>query len=130
MCAIKIPDYKEKQKILYVLQTPPDELVRYGEECLKVEQVSDAIDYFGKARNESGLERIAEALIKQGDVMSFLHCLRALGREGSAEEWDRIGRKALELEKYAFAFQAFGRAGNAAMVEETRRRMERDRQSG
>ncbi|HPL63884.1 MAG: hypothetical protein PHG91_00195 [Syntrophales bacterium] len=127
--SIKVPDYKGKQKLLYIQETSSPELVRIGEECLKEEKIADAIDFFGKAQNKSGLEKIAEALIDQGDLMLFLHCLKALGREGSVQEWDRIGRRALELEKYSFAFHAFGLAGNAAMVEETRRKMERDRQS-
>jgi len=114
---IKLPDYKEKQKILYKDNTSPTALTAYGDKYLEAERISDAIDFYQKANHIEGLEKIKERTIKEGDVFEFKHILNALNIDASSEEWNTIGKRAFELKKYTFAIHAFERGGNNSMVD-------------
>ena len=61
---------------------------------------------------EKGLEKILEMAVESGDVMDFQQVLKALGREATDEEWNRIGQRAMALKKYTFALQAFEKSRN------------------
>ncbi|MDI6615212.1 MAG: hypothetical protein QME27_00750 [Syntrophaceae bacterium] len=57
--------------------------------------------------------------ISLGDAMLYEQAAKALGTVPSAEEWNRLGRRALALKKYLFARHAFEKGGDGAMLEET-----------
>jgi len=116
----KIPDYREKQKLLYIDRTPPADLIRIGDAYYKAGRISDAVDFYEKAGYTQGLEKIREDAIRDGDTMAYQHVLRALRREASPEEWDRIGRRAFELRKWNFALYAFEKGGNTDLFNKTR----------
>ncbi len=107
-----LPDYKEKQKILYINSTPARTLTSMGERYLEENRISDAIEFFQKAAHREGLEKILAMAVESGDVMDFQQVLKALGREADKEEWKRIGERAEALKKYTFALQAFEKSGN------------------
>lgn len=117
MSKINLPDYKGKQKILYIDSTPETALIAYGANYLEAGRISDAIDFYHKANHIEGLKKIREMAAGDGDVMEFQHTLNALNIDASEEEWDIIGKRALELEKYAFAIHAFEKSGNNSMIE-------------
>ena len=123
MAKIKLPDYKEKQKILYRDNTSPTALTAYGDKYLEAERLSDAIDFYQKANHIEGLEKIRNMVVADGDVMDFQHTLNALNVDASREEWNRIGERALELKKYAFAIHAFEKGENNSMVEKIKKIM-------
>lgn len=112
-----MPDYKEKQKILYRDNTPQTALISYGDKYLEAGRISDAIDFYQKADHIEGLKKIREMVAADGDVMGFQHTLNALNIDASEEEWNAIGKRAFELEKYAFAIHAFEKSGNNSMIE-------------
>ena len=107
-----LPDYKEKQKILYIDSTPSGTLTSMGERYLQEDRISDAIEFFQKAAYREGLEKVLEMAVESGDVMDFQQILKALGREATDEEWNRIGQRAMALKKYTFALQAFEKSRN------------------
>ncbi len=107
-----LPDYKQKQKILYIDSTPASTLTSMGERYLEANRISDAIEFFQKAAYREGLEIILAMAVESGDVMDFQQVLKALGREATKEEWNRVGERAAALKKYAFALQAFEISGN------------------
>jgi len=107
-----LPDYKGKQKVLYIESTPAMTLTSMGERYLEEDRISDAIEFFQKAAYREGLEKILEIAVESGDVMDFQQVLKALGREATDEEWNRIGQRAMALKKYAFALQAFEKSRN------------------
>ncbi len=117
---INIPDYQEKQKLLYIEKTPPDTLIRLGDACLESGVMTDAIEFYARAGHKPGLEKIRDLVIERGDVMDFQGALRALRLAGNPDEWNRIGRRAFELKKYTFALYAFEKSGNAEMREKAR----------
>jgi len=119
---IKLPNYKEKQKILYKDNATPATLIAYGDKCLEGGRISDAVDFFQKANYLEGLEKIGDVVISEGDVMEYQHTLNALGKKDAAcEEWNRIGERALELKKYTFATHAFEKSENVSMVEKVKK---------
>ena len=123
MAKIKLPDYKEKQKVLYKDNTPQTALIAYGDKYLEAERISDAIDFYQKADHIEGLGKIREMVVADGDVMDFQHTLNALNVDASREEWNRIGERALELKKYTFATHAFEKGENNSMVEKIKELM-------
>jgi tetratricopeptide (TPR) repeat protein len=119
---IKLPNYKEKQKVLYKDNAPPAALVAYGDKCLEGGRISDAVDFFQKANYIEGIEKIRDIVIIEGDVMEYQHTLNALGkRDASCKEWNRIGERALELKKYTFAIHAFEKSEDSSMVEKVKK---------
>ncbi len=119
----KLPDYKEKQKILYIDATPAKTLISLGEQYLKENRLSDAIEFFQKAAHREGLEKILEIAVEDGDVLDFQQVLKALGRDATEAEWDRIGQRALALGKYTFALQAFEKSRNEREIERVKQLM-------
>jgi tetratricopeptide (TPR) repeat protein len=117
----KLPDYKEKQKILYVDATPAKTLISLGERYLNEDRVSDAIEFFQKAGYREGLEKILAMAVENGDVMDFQQVLKALGRDAADSDWERIGQRALALQKYTFALQAFERNRNENEIERVKK---------
>ena len=112
-----LPDYKGKQKTLYIDSTPARTLIAIGERYLEEDRISDAIEFFQKAAYREGLEKILEIAVESGDVMDFQQVLKALGREATDEEWNRIGQRAMALKKYTFALQAFEKSRNEQEIE-------------
>jgi hypothetical protein len=114
---MNLPDYKEKQKILYVDKKPAKDLIAYGDQYLEANHISDAAEFYQRAGHTSGLEKIRNMALDSGDVMMFQQMIKALNREVSDGEWNDIGRKAMDLKKYTFALAAFEKSANAAMLE-------------
>ncbi len=117
----ELPDYGEKQKILYVDKSSPEVLIAYGERCRNANRIFDALEFYQKAKYRPGLEEIMEAAVSAGDAMLFEQTAKALGRTLSPEEWNRVGRQAFELKKYLFARHAFEKSIDKAMLEEIKK---------
>lgn len=112
---MRLPDYREKQKMLYIDKTPARDLVANGDLYLEKGQLPDALEFYIRASHEQGLEAIRALSEEKGDAMIFLQATRALGRKVSPDEWDRIGNRALERGRLLFARHAFAGSGNEAM---------------
>ena len=111
MSGRKLPDYKSKQKILYIDNTEPETLVNYGDLFLAEGKVSDALEFYKKANYYDGLEKIKAIALETADVMLYAQAMKALNKEPSALEWEQIGEKAIALKKYFFAKHALEKAG-------------------
>lgn len=77
---MKLPDYSEKQKLLYI--NPPDKetLKKYGDLLFEHERIDDAVDFYQKAEYKEGLERILEMGVEEGDSFLCERVLKALNR--------------------------------------------------
>lgn len=116
----KLPDYREKQSILYIDRRSNKDLIAYGELCLAEGRLSDAMDFYQKANHIPGLEEIRNISEAAGDFMTYQHVLKALKQVSTDDDWNRIGQQAVEQKKYSFALHAFQKSNNAAKVEEVR----------
>jgi hypothetical protein len=107
----KLPDYRLKQRILYMDNTNAETLKNYGDLFLEAGNISDALDFYIKAKYSEGMEKIKETAFAAGDVMIFQRATKALNKEPSQADWEKIGQKAVSLKKYFFAKQALEKAG-------------------
>ena len=119
----QLPDYREKQKLIHIEQTPKEVLIAYGDRCRRADRLFDALEFYQKAKHGPGLREIMAASIASGDAMLLEQAAKALGAPPSQEEWNRLGRRALSLKKYLFARHAFEKGGDGAMLEEIRKIM-------
>jgi hypothetical protein len=112
----KLPDYRLKQKILYLDSTSPDDLISYGDLFLEAGAYSDALDFFQKSNHNEGIQKIKNIAFDSGDVMLFQRAAKALNLELSSLDWENIGKKAIELKKYFFARHALEKTNNEEML--------------
>jgi tetratricopeptide (TPR) repeat protein len=112
----KLYDYRLKQKILYIDKVNPHVLQNYGNSFLEEGLLSDALDFYQKANDNSGMKKIKDIAINSGDVMLFQQSAKALHLELKPVEWEGIGQKAIDLKKYFFAQHALERADNEEML--------------
>jgi hypothetical protein len=112
----KLPNYQEKQHILYIKRPFEKDLIAYGDAFLEEGKISDAIDFYQKANYVQGLETIKGMAEQSGDAMLLQQVLKALKQTIPGESWNTIGERALKVKKYMFALYAFEKGSNDAMV--------------
>jgi len=96
----------------------PEELASWGECYLEASRVFDAAEFFKKAGHQEGLDRLKQIALEQGDAFLFKVVVGGVPGKGKASDWDALGRRAMELEKFSHAVNAFLASGN----EEERKR--------
>jgi hypothetical protein len=112
----KLPNYQEKQHILYMKRHSEKDLIVYGDAFLEEGKISDAIDFYQKANYVQGLATIKDMAERSADVMLLQQVLKPLKQTIPEETWNAIGKRALELKKYLFALYAFEKGNNDAMA--------------
>ncbi|MGV8056507.1 MAG: hypothetical protein AB2L12_00500 [Smithellaceae bacterium] len=120
----KLPDYRLKQKILYVDHANIETLKNYGDLFFTEGNFSDALDFYQKANFTDGLQNIKNAALESGDVMLFQRTAKALNLELKTTDWENIGQTALRLKKYLFARHALEKANNAELLNSLKNIME------
>ncbi|MGD0170470.1 MAG: hypothetical protein ABSE54_12190, partial [Smithella sp.] len=103
MINLKLPDYRLRQKLLYVDKVNPQDLQNYGDLFFEEGRLSDALDFYQKANHNNGLQKIKDAAFNNGDVMLWKQAAKILNLELKPADWESIGQKAIELKKYSFA---------------------------
>lgn len=116
MSAGKLPDYRLKQKILYIDKTSPASLISTGDMYLEAGALSDALDFYAKAEHLAGMQKIKDIALAGGDVFLFQGAARALGIELRDADWENIAQTAMELGKNAFAKQALEKTSNTGLM--------------
>lgn len=112
----KLPDYRFKQKILYIDKTSSADLIHYGNLFFEAGAYSDALDFFQKSNHNEGIQKIKNIALESGDVMLFQRAAKALNLELSSSDWENIGEKAMKLKKYFFARHALEKTNNEEML--------------
>jgi hypothetical protein len=107
MSEVRLPDLKEKTKRLHARDATPTGLSAQGEQYFQAGWLSDAIDFFERAKDTDGLTKIMNRAIDEGDVFLLRRCLKALGKEDKDGDWLRLARRALALGKLMFAREGF-----------------------
>jgi tetratricopeptide (TPR) repeat protein len=108
----ELPDYKEKQRILYLDRTQPAALSALGDRYLAAGRIADAVECFGRGNDADKLRAVLTRAEEEGDVQFFLQAVKALGREATQEEWNRLGEQAHRRGRLTFARHAFEKSGN------------------
>lgn len=126
MSTLRLPDYRSKQKILYIDRTSPADLQKYGDSFFEDDRLSDAIEFYEKANYEAGLQKIKDVAFERGDVMFFQQAARGLRMDLKPADWNAVGQKAMALKKYSFARIAFQKADNEEMLNSLRKIMQEE----
>ena len=122
----KMPDYRLKEKILYIDKVNPHLLQNYGDMFLEEGFFSDALDFYQKANYNSGMQKIKDIAINSGDVMLFQQAAKALHLELKPSDWESIGQKAIELKKFSFARHALEKTNNEEMLNSLKKIMQKE----
>ena len=113
-----VPTWKEKQSLLYDPQAKHDatKLTQIAESAMGADEIHEALEYFGYAKNDAGLERIEASAKEEGDFFLLVGIETFREKTFSKEIWNEVGQNALDKGKTKFAIQAFERAENEVMV--------------
>jgi len=117
----KMPDAIEKRNLLASQTIPREEVLRLAHSYLSEDRLSDAANFFDKAADGEGLEKVKRRAIETGNahVLTF-----DLGRsrhiEVCQEDWRQAAQNALRQGKFAYAAQAFRKAGDSEGEAEAR----------
>ena len=84
----------------------PDKLSQIGRDLVVAGNLSDALDFLGKARDVEALARLVPVAIDEGDLFIFTRVKKALEEEIQPEELDIIIDSARRHGKESFALQA------------------------
>lgn len=101
----------EKRDLLNRTAVAVETLVSEGKEFEEAGQLSDAVDFYEKARDHESLSRIFEIAREEADVFLLGRIARILNAPLQAEEWLAVAERAETLGKRAFAAEAFKRGG-------------------
>ncbi len=112
----KLPDYRLKQKILYIDKTSTAALISYGDLYLEAGAISDALDFYAKASHQAGMQKIKDLAITNGDTFIFQSAAKALDHELRDEDWEDIARRAIDLKKYLFARHALEKTNKSELL--------------
>lgn len=126
MINLKLPDYRLRQKLLYVDQVNPKDFQNYGNLFFEEGRLSDALDFYQKANHNDGLQKIKESAFNSGDVMLWMQAAKILNLELKSADWEGIGQKAIELKKYSFARHALEKANNEEMLNSLKKIMQKE----
>jgi hypothetical protein len=122
----KLYDYRLKQKILYIDKLNLNVLQKYGDMFLEEGLLSDALDFYQKANNNSGMQKIKDIAFDRGDVMLWKQAALALHLELKPADWEGLGQKAIDLKKYLFAQHALEMADNEEMLNSLKKIMQKE----
>jgi hypothetical protein len=110
-----LPGCLKKRRLLNEPELKPELCREYGEKFLAQGWWEDALEFFQKAGDSQGLEKIKNHCLATGDA----YLLGRLGVGQDPQTWRQLAEQALDLGKLRFARRAYELAGDpdkAAMV--------------
>ena len=111
-----LPGCLKKRRLLNEPELKPELCREYGEKFLAQGCWEDALEFFQKAGDSQGLEKIKNHCLETGDA----YLLGRLGVGQDPQTWRQLAEQALDLGKLRFARLAYELADDpdkAAMVE-------------
>ncbi len=108
---MKKESYLAKRELLNNPRAKKEELIGWGDRYLQEGLIHDALAFYEKAGAIHGIEQVFEKAWREGDVFLIKHTARLLQRVLSSTQWQEVGRRAEEKQKYFFALQAYEEAG-------------------
>jgi tetratricopeptide (TPR) repeat protein len=108
----------KKRDLLHNDHIPAAELKRLAYALMENEQFADALDFFEKAGDQEGIRRIREWSLEHGDPFLLRQTGKILKEPIGAEEWRKVGEKALHEGRFTQALTAFRMAGDEEKIQE------------
>ena len=103
-----------------------DELAQYGWEYFKQERPVDALDFFEKAQNLEGIQRIREWSLEQGDPFLLQQTSKILKEQVPEESWRKVGEKAKATGRHQHALTVFKAIADEEKIQEIQALMKRE----
>lgn len=88
------------------------DLIEYGKAYVEQGRPNDALDFYGQAGFNEGIEDISRRAVGEGDYFLFRRASVLIGREPDARELITLAENALKTGHLVFARQAFEAAGD------------------
>lgn len=107
-----IPDYRQRQKILYIDKTPLQELGMFADMLLAERRYSEAFDYLERMGDTNRLRSFLEEAKQRGDFFNFERTARKLNFDVKPAVWEELGRRAEQNGFVKYAVEAYMRASN------------------
>ncbi len=106
----------EKRDLLFSEKASAAELSKAGEDFLSQGRLADALSFFLKADDESGIGRVTDLAVEEGDTF-LLEQLRLAKRTVDAALWTKTAANAERLGKLDFAIRGYRAAGDDAKAD-------------
>jgi tetratricopeptide (TPR) repeat protein len=103
----------EKRDLLNRAAVSVNSLLEWGEFYEQSGLIFDAVDFYEKAKAVEPLNRLLKEAEAEGNAFLFNRVSRALGHEPSREEWLSLAKNAESQGKFAFAAEAYTKAGES-----------------
>ncbi|GLI34090.1 MAG: hypothetical protein GX433_18505 [Deltaproteobacteria bacterium] len=100
----------EKRDLLNQNAVSVENLLFWGKRYEEAGLLSDAVDFYEKAKATDALNRLLENAKEEGDFFLFNRLSRILNFEGTSDDWMYLARQAEKAGKFTFAAQAALRA--------------------
>lgn len=95
----------ERHKILFKEGTSRDELIGIGVSYFEKEMLYDALEYFEKAQQKDSIEKIKALAIKEGDLLLYQNCMKALEMEPQKDDLLKLKENAIQMGKLSVSEQ-------------------------
>ena len=117
-----IPTWRERQKRIHSKEkhAEPAQISGIARRCVTEGRLQEALEYASAAKDEPLLNQLEQLSVDEGDAFLLAGIERLSGKARSAEQWNKLGYRAMELGKYAFARRAFERTENELMLAKIR----------
>lgn len=103
--------YLKKRHLLNEPDVDLQRMKKLGDAYIELDLLQDALSFYEKAKDSSGIERILNIAREEGDVFLVKQALKILKRELGREDWIEIGKIAEQKGKFFFALEAYREAG-------------------
>ena len=110
----------DKRALLHATNAPRQQLLAQADFHLAEGALYDALDFFEKARDAEGLNRVRDAAIEDGDATLLAWIERNGLAELTAAHWLAAGENARKAGKFHDAARAFEKAGDPAKAQQAR----------
>jgi tetratricopeptide (TPR) repeat protein len=124
MTKVRFLSCLKKRDYLNVSIFDYEQYIKYGQLYEKEGFLSDAIDFFAKAKAQKQLEALLPKVVAEGDVFLFKKIYRLLKIKPDVTAWKELGEVALKVGKLHFALEAFQTIGDEEKISEIKKLLE------
>ena len=122
----KILSCLKKRDLLHHPNIGNEDLSQYGWEYLKQDRPVDALDFFEKAQNLEGIQRIKEWSLEQGDPFLLQQTSKMLKEPIPEASWRKVGEKSQAAGRYQQALMAYKAISDEEKIQEIQALMKRE----
>lgn len=110
----ELPNYQEKQRYLFAEKVAPETLKQLAGQFLSAGALTDALDFFERAQDLSGIEQIFQQAKREGDLFIAEKSAASLKRPLTQSDYREIAETAERLGKLSFAKLAAEKSGKVS----------------